>query len=223
MFYFFLAILLLFCIYCLYKKRHKATYYNLDAKQRQIKLIFDNLYKNTNGAQLSKQDRGNTIKDAFSLVYGEIVFDSFTSILAKAEINTGEIFYDLGSGTGKAVIAAALLYDFSKCIGIEILPALYQSSLEKLNTLPSVKTVQFIQHDFFNYDFSDAHIVFINATGFFGESYNTLVQILKKLKHGTRIIISSKLLPSEDFELKHQEVYLMSWGFSRVSIYLKTA
>ena len=38
------------------------------------------------------------------------------------------IFYDLGSGTGKAVILARILYDFKCCNGIEILDGLYQQS-----------------------------------------------------------------------------------------------
>lgn len=39
-------------------------------------------------------------------------------------------FYDLGSGVGKPVIAAALLYAFESCIGIEIQNILYEKSKE---------------------------------------------------------------------------------------------
>lgn len=38
------------------------------------------------------------------------------------------VFYDLGSGTGKAVLLARILYDFSVCKGIEILDGLYNQS-----------------------------------------------------------------------------------------------
>jgi hypothetical protein len=37
----------------------------------------------------------------------------------------GAVFYDLGSGTGKVVLAAALLHDFSTCCGIELLSGLH--------------------------------------------------------------------------------------------------
>lgn len=41
----------------------------------------------------------------------------------------GHTFYDLGSGTGRAVISASLSgISFLKCIGIEILPALCDCS-----------------------------------------------------------------------------------------------
>jgi len=36
----------------------------------------------------------------------------------------GGSFYDLGSGTGRAVIAAALLHDFDWCYGIELMDSL---------------------------------------------------------------------------------------------------
>ena len=39
-------------------------------------------------------------------------------------------FYDLGSGSGKGVIAASLVYPFKKCIGIELLESLYKISEE---------------------------------------------------------------------------------------------
>jgi hypothetical protein len=46
----------------------------------------------------------------------------------------GGIFYDLGSGTGKPVIGAAVLHNFDVCYGIEILEGLYSVSLDALNT-----------------------------------------------------------------------------------------
>lgn len=42
----------------------------------------------------------------------------------------GGIFYDLGAGAGKGVIAASLLHSFEKCKGIELLQSLHKMSLE---------------------------------------------------------------------------------------------
>ena len=47
--------------------------------------------------------------------------------------NRGGIFYDLGSGTGKGVIGAAILHNFDVCYGIEYLEGLYSLSLDALN------------------------------------------------------------------------------------------
>ena len=63
---------------------------------------------------------GNTIAwDSFH-IYGEIIYSSLYEILtnlsAKGLISDGTIFYDLGSGIGKAVLAAALILNFSKLL-----------------------------------------------------------------------------------------------------------
>jgi tRNA1(Val) A37 N6-methylase TrmN6 len=41
-----------------------------------------------------------------------------------------EIFYDLGSGSGKVLFAASLCHSFRKCVGIEYLESLYSISVE---------------------------------------------------------------------------------------------
>lgn len=46
---------------------------------------------------------------------------------------TGTKFYDLGSGTGKAVFVARFLHDFDACQGIEILEGLHTAGLEVVN------------------------------------------------------------------------------------------
>lgn len=46
--------------------------------------------------------------------------------------NDGGVFYDLGSGAGKGVIAASLLHPFERCCGIELLDSLHCMGLELL-------------------------------------------------------------------------------------------
>ncbi|CAM9408534.1 unnamed protein product, partial [Ectocarpus fasciculatus] len=62
--------------------------------------------------------------------YGEIEFSSFFKILRKFRPTNGGKFYDLGSGTGKAVLAARLVCDFDCCIGIELLESLHSQAVE---------------------------------------------------------------------------------------------
>ena len=66
-----------------------------------------------------------------SLTYGEIDFFSFSCILEKLEIKAGDIFVDLGHGTGRALICAALLFGstLNRCVGIEIVPELCEISV----------------------------------------------------------------------------------------------
>jgi hypothetical protein len=60
-----------------------------------------------------------------SLIYGEVEFASFSKVLRKISPAPGGVFYDLGSGTGRAVFVARFLHDFKECKGIELLEGLH--------------------------------------------------------------------------------------------------
>lgn len=65
-------------------------------------------------------------------LYGEIDILNFIYILDKLNPNTEDVFYDLGSGAGKAVLTAATAFPFKKAIGIEIVPELITLSQSRL-------------------------------------------------------------------------------------------
>lgn len=57
-------------------------------------------------------------------------YDSLALAISIARPKEGGVFYDLGSGVGKGVIAASLLHTFKICRGIELLTSLYQMSVQ---------------------------------------------------------------------------------------------
>ena len=85
---------------------------------------------------ISKQERKE--KEVFSegsFTYGEIDFLSFAEIFmivakkyAPCNLWEGGVFYDLGSGSGKACLAAALLWPFDVCRGIELQVGVFEKS-----------------------------------------------------------------------------------------------
>ena len=90
------------------------------------------------GKNVSKKEReAFQILDS-TLVYGEIEMRSFALALLKIKFKYGlpnvghspsagilqhedGVFVDLGSGTGKAVVAAAIVHNFEMAYGIEVL------------------------------------------------------------------------------------------------------
>ena len=78
-------------------------------------------------AEKAAQRRAGIFIDGIQ--YGEIDVTSFSHVLRWMNPQPGENFYDLGSGTGKAVITAAALYPLGSATGIEIQPALHQAAL----------------------------------------------------------------------------------------------
>jgi precorrin-6B methylase 2 len=190
------------------------------------KTHFFDLYTDLDGIALSKKAR-----DQFSLahpkyIYGEIVFLSFAKILEWSAPKPGEVFYDLGSGTGKAVITAALLFPFSKTIGIEVLSILHQASCEQKKKLvpflPKLnEVVIFLCADFLTRDLSDAGVIFINATSFLGAIWDNFLEKLPSLSLGTRVITVSKKITHDSFNLLYSTRCAMSWGYASIFIYCK--
>ena len=63
--------------------------------------------------------------DVLDLTYGDISLDAMRQSIAAAAPPAGGIFYDLGSGSGRGVISAALCGSLSKCVGVEVLQDLH--------------------------------------------------------------------------------------------------
>ncbi len=188
-------------------------------KKRRLYL---KLYQHTNGAIIAKSERERLQLQDFAFTYGEVLLDPFRDILAQARPITGETFVDIGSGTGKAVIIAALFFDLQTSYGIELLPRLHQHSSNLARKLSNnTCNIHFFQNNFLQHDFSDANIIFINATGLFGQTWDKLLAKLEGLKAGVRVIITTKKLRSDNFSEIYTNQHLMSWGLCRVSIYQK--
>ena len=83
--------------------------------------MFERIYSGVLGYQISHGQRKRDNLEDRSLVYGEVLPDSFYKVMAQANPPPGGVFYDLGSGSGKALFLAAMLFDFSRLVGVEML------------------------------------------------------------------------------------------------------
>lgn len=194
--------------------------------------LFTVLYANVNSAEISRRDRENLLNDEDAFTCGEIQFLPFFAILDSIKPKPNEVFYDLGSGAGKAVFTAALCFDFSRVQGIEVLPGLSRlanAKLEQAQRLANndtdlankLRPIQFVQADFLNQDFSDGDVIFIAATCFNYATWDKLVNKLEALKEGARVVVTSKKITHAQFELMSESCELMSWGENSVFVYIK--
>ncbi|MGA2654523.1 MAG: hypothetical protein ABSF18_00900 [Gammaproteobacteria bacterium] len=192
-------------------------------KTQQAIALCHQLYQNCCGFTLAIDARTQQQLFSYEYIYGEINYHSFIKLLNKCEITSESVFYDLGSGLGKAVVCAALLYDVKKACGIEQLQLLHEQAqmLQQKSAELSNKNIHFLQADILTYDWTDADIVFINASAYIGDFWQQLFKKLTQLKKGAQIIVVSKLLPSEMFTLKFSDFLPMSCGIVRVGVYLR--
>ncbi|MCR9192377.1 MAG: hypothetical protein NXI01_06915 [Gammaproteobacteria bacterium] len=172
---------------------------------------------NINGFELSRRARSES--DAFEYVYGEIESMSFIALLSLTKPNATTVFYDLGSGTGKTVLACAMVFDIQKACGIELFSPLDQAAKQQAHALSTIeayqdsaKKIDFICDDFLSADFSDATIIFISATGLFGATWTRLNERLAQLAHAPIIITTTKKLLSHHFKTLHKTRVQMTWG-----------
>lgn len=197
-----------------------------------VKKIFENLYHDVNGYNILINARKKVFNTDKALIYGEVTPESFFRILQEVTPKEGEVFCDLGSGTGRAVILAGLLFGFSQAVGIEILKELHLTAervlgrfnLEIKPTLPADKketTYKFINADFLEYDFFDGDVIFVHSTCFYPELITALSGRLDNLRTGSRIITVTQAINNNRLILKKIHQYPMGWGEATVYFYEK--
>lgn len=107
------------------------------------------------------------------------------AMLTVARVTSADIVYDLGSGDGRIVIAAAKEFG-ARGVGIEIDPAPLRMAVYQAKRAGVEDRVRFVRGDLFEADIGEATVV----TLFLFESLNRrlLPKLLKDLKPGTRIV-----------------------------------
>lgn len=200
-----------------YKPARQIKRWRRSLDLERHKRAFDRLYADVDGFSLSRSDRQHG--DAPEYVYGEIDFESFIALLSLCQVGSDTVFYDLGSGSGKAVIACAMVFDVKKSCGVELLPLLHQCAEkqgQRLTALPAYAHLKshivFEHSDLLNTSLSDASLIFINATAFFAGHWQCISQHLQQVKPGTLIITTSKALSPGPFITHKVTPVQMSWG-----------
>ena len=136
--------------------------------------------------------------------------DIATKMLALAQVKSGDLVYDLGSGDGIIPIQAAKQYGV-RAVGIEYNPDLV--ALSKRNAIREnvQNLVTFKRGDVLVEDFSSATVV----TLFLGEALNLkLMPIILKMKPGTRVVSNTfqmgSWFPDQEVRVRSNETAISS-------------
>lgn len=188
------------------------------------------LYEGVEGYNLATLGRDRRQCHTPDFTYGEVTPDVISTLLAVTNARPGEVFYDLGAGTGKAVLYAAALGELSKAVGIELLEELHQGSVQAhqrfvTDILPRMphkqdRHVEMRLGDITTEDISDGDIVFTHCTCFTNELMDAVARQCATMKSGSRIVTVSKALPiTGDFVLIEQAPCQMAWGSATLHIH----
>lgn len=107
------------------------------------------------------------------------------AMLKLAQVDSNDVVYDLGSGDGRIVIAAAQNYG-ARGVGIDIDPERIIESNENATTAGVTERVKFIEADLFESDFSEATVVTLYLLGRLNEKLKPI--LMEQLEPGTRIV-----------------------------------
>lgn len=194
--------------------------------------LLDILYGDVDGYGLSTKGRERIQNFGEDFTYGEVTPQVMWDMLHQARAEPGEVFYDLGAGTGKAVLFAGLLFDFARCTGIEYLQELCDSATTALARyqgyilpiLPPEKCVpqmRFICADMREQDIADGDVIFAHCTCFSPALMEGLRDRVSPLKSGSRVITVSRELGHPDYVYQGMLPVQMAWGSATAYFYRK--
>lgn len=107
------------------------------------------------------------------------------AMLNLANVSSEDVVYDLGSGDGRIVIAAAREFG-ARGVGIDIDPERIEESNENASRAGVTDKVEFIEADLFESDFSEASVVTLYLLSSLNEKLRPM--LMQQLKPGTRIV-----------------------------------
>ena len=106
-------------------------------------------------------------------------------MLKVAGVTSKDVVYDLGSGDGRIVIAAARTYG-ARGVGIDLDPKLVAQARENARKAGVADRVRFIEGDIFEEDISEATVVTLYLLSSINEKLRP--RLLRDLAPGTRIV-----------------------------------
>ena len=192
--------------------------------EEEFRLIFADYPSELVGAVARKEQK----RQSSDWIYGEIndLHTLQSVIRAIQQRHNGllglrsESFYDLGSGSGRPCIAAALCHPFRACKGIEINPDLFEISqlvAQKWHGFHKKSEIEidFILGSFLDHkycEWTEGDLVFVNSTCFTPQTVACLAEIASVMKKGAFIVTLSHPLPvSSGFAVLEELRFPMSW------------
>ena len=112
-------------------------------------------------------------------------------MLQLAELKPGEVFFDMGSGDGRAVIMAAKEFS-ARAVGVELREDLAKRALGTVYEQNLQDRITIVNGDMFGVDLSSADVIFLYLTTSANEKVRAKLD--SELKRGVRVV-------SHDYEI----------------------
>jgi len=151
--------------------------------------------------------------------YGEITPAAVRDLAAYMDLGPSDVFYDLGSGTGKVINQLALTAPAKRLVGIELSRSRVRAArsvlrrLRRENELPARRVV-FRHENILNANLDDATVIYTCSTAF---SWRFLRAICRKVRDLPRrpLLISLQELENDTYEFEEIDVLRLDVTWQR--------
>ena len=197
----------------------------------EIKPVYDRIFDGINGYGVSLQEKQQKIEQKYikDLIYGEVPFELLYALFVfepiKDIMNSGKVFYDIGSGIGNTVIGSYLIGSFRKCVGIEILDSLYNLSKVAENRAKSIYPrpdceIQFKHGNMLDFDVADGDVLLFCCPNKDDKIRFEMEKKFLALKSGSIIIsLIHSFANKTDFLLVTSRMVRSAWGETPMMVY----
>lgn len=197
--------------------------------------IIEALYRDVNGNALSHKwrDRNLPQDEKSTFAYGETSYETMKSILShelvRNRVLQGASFLDIGSGVGNVVISTAMIADFAKISGVEMMDETFNKSVEIKTEFEKIKPdlankIHLMHKNALDLDLSEYDVIYANHP--ISKSSPIRQQLLDKFKYckkNTLFIGVISGIDRPEWTLMYSKIMQFSWGDGTVKYYVKTA
>ncbi|MGE0706662.1 MAG: cyclopropane-fatty-acyl-phospholipid synthase family protein [Planctomycetota bacterium] len=147
--------------------------------------------------------------------YGELPLAEAARLFRWLRLGPEDVFFDLGSGTGKLVLLAARETAVGRAVGVELSAFRHAAACERLARLGAPAPVELRQEDLRVTDLSDATVIYAGATAFPDPLIGQLAAHVLAAAPRLRALLVLRGLPGEwpaRFAVRGRLRVATSWG-----------
>jgi len=197
------------------KTNHEVKHQRDIEEMRRLEQQFEMLIKQATDTSISAEDQKAFRETGSGPTYGYMTWDGVNQMLCDLDLRD-KVFYDLGSGIGRPVFAAAMQFPMlKKAIGIELSSQRHgqaQKILSMMEEGPAKDRVKLLCGNLLENRLQDADIVYISSLCFSKAFIKRMAEHFdEQLKPGA-IVLCSKECSMERARLDKRPIVAMSWN-----------
>ena len=174
------------------------------------------LYRQVDGFDIPRSEEKDVAKSGGDPLYGELTPGGAATMIQKLELGPRDVFYDLGSGSGKVVLQVAMTLPVKRCVGYELSETRCRQARSRLlaarkKGLVQAKRCAFYPRDLMSAPMDDATVIYTCSTAFSNRFMRRLMQRLLHLPAPVTLATLRDLDDHKRFELVDCHTVATNW------------